>query len=151
MINKLTIIKEVEKRNNNRMVLCKCECGNEVVTYLASFKNGHSKSCGCLLKERKNALKHGLRKHPVYRIWDTMKQRCTNQNNAKYHRYGARGIKVCDEWLNDPKAFIEYMGERPEGYTIDRINNDGNYEPGNVRWATQKEQQNNRSNNKITG
>lgn len=92
---------------------------------------------------------HGMRNTPEYRVWVAMKQRCTNQNLKGWHRYGGRGIKVYAEWLNDFPAFFAYVGKKPSPkHSLDRFpNNDGNYEPGNVRWATSKEQQNNRSSN----
>ena len=83
---------------------------------------------------------HGLRRTPTYEIWATAKQRCFNPNNQRYRLYGARGITMCERWRNSFQAFYEDMGPRPEGMSLDRINNDGNYEPGNCRWATQQQQ-----------
>jgi len=92
---------------------------------------------------------HGLAHLPEYKLWLTMVYRCTNKENHKYHLYGARGISVCERWMNFVN-FINDMGRRPSpDVTIDRINNDGNYEPSNVRWASQKEQQNNRRDNRM--
>lgn len=83
---------------------------------------------------------HGMSNSPAYKSWQEMKTRCYNKNRHKYRRYGARGIKVCDRWLNSFQNFYDDMGERPDGKTLDRINNDGNYEPSNCRWATPLEQ-----------
>ena len=82
--------------------------------------------------------------HPLYSVWQGMKGRCNNPSNKHYYNYGGRGIKVCDAWLNDFKKFVEDMGEKPNGYSIDRINNNGDYTPGNCKWSTKKEQQRNR-------
>lgn len=87
-----------------------------------------------------NAQTHGLRYHPLYTCWKTMKQRCINTNRKDYHLYGGRGIAVCDRWFSSFENFLEDIGERPEGRSLDRIDNDGNYEPANCRWATAKEQ-----------
>lgn len=86
---------------------------------------------------------HGRYLSREYRSWDKAKQRCTNPKNQRYFDYGGRGIRMCPAWLNSFAAFHEYLGPRPEGHTLDRINNDGNYEPGNVRWATRKQQYSN--------
>lgn len=112
---------------------------------------GNVKSCGCLAKE--NLLKHGLSQNSTYHIWKDIKQRCYNPNNKQFKDYGGRGIKLCDEWLNNPVAFINYVSQLEhygeKGYTLDRINVNGNYEPNNLRWATAKEQRRNRRDNHI--
>ena len=91
-----------------------------------------------------HAVRHGMRSTSTYSSWANILQRCTNQNSQAYERYGGRGITVCDRWRNSFENFYADMGERPEGTSIDRINNDSNYEPGNCRWATSTEQNNNR-------
>jgi hypothetical protein len=154
--NRLTIIDEeptIRYGNSTfRIMLCRCECGEEKVIMFQHLKNGRTKSCGCLNKELsteriiKVGIKHGLNKHPLYQTHNAMKHRCSNPNHQRWESYGGRGIKVCDRWLGEDgfKNFLEDMGERPEGTTLDRINNDGNYEPTNCRWATISEQNKNR-------
>lgn len=125
-----------------KFVKCKCDCGKEIVTLLQNLKSGCTKSCGCLRSEksRKRMTKHNKCDLPEYDVWRAMKQRCNNSNNKFYYLYGGRGIKICKEW-DDFECFIANMGLRPEGgYSLDRIDNDGNYEPSNCRWATSLEQ-----------
>lgn len=140
--------------------MLRCDCGNEYVAALKSLlsKNARGKtrvrSCGCLLREVVTAgtkRTHGLTHHPLYHTWQMMLRRCENPDDDDYFRYGGRGIKVCDRW-HDAVLFTgdieSEIGSRPEGrhpsghplYTLDRIDNDGDYEPGNVRWATQAQQ-----------
>ncbi len=163
---RLTIIKEVKPRifksgNVCRRVLCKCKCGNRKEVNLYSIKSGLTKSCGCLLKEKstetmkkirhlgmevKNG--HGMSETNTYFSWKSMKSRCLYKKNVAFNRYGGRGIKICDRWLIF-ENFHADMGDRPEGKSLDRIDNEGNYEPGNCRWATRKEQGSNKRNNKF--
>lgn len=127
----------------NVLWLCRCECGTERFVRGSEIYLGNSTSCGCTRR------RHGMTGSRTWKSWDAMKQRCLNPNSPDYPRYGAMGIKVCDRWLKIDE-FLADMGERPEGKTIDRIDNSGNYELGNCRWATASEQQfNKRSNLKL--
>jgi len=153
--NQLTIIERAEntKQGKARWV-CRCTCGKISTIDGANIRNGHTKSCGCFAKEslEKNRYRHGMAHTSEYGIWCNILQRCNNPNDKAFKDYGGRGITICDEWKNDFMAFYNHVGKRPSPkHSIDRINNDGNYEPNNVRWATQKQQSNNqRSNVKIT-
>jgi hypothetical protein len=137
------------QRNNHALWICKCDCGKEVVVSSSHLRNGMTRSCGCLRRDRaaKLNLSHGEAADLTteYRAWGSMLSRCTNPSHRGFKNYGGRGIKVCRNWLESYAAFLADMGRRPTSkHSLDRINNDGDYEPGNCRWATAKEQQNNR-------
>lgn len=136
--------------NTHRYILCKCECGESRYVMLNMLKSGRSKSCGCFQKEIMSKIKkiHGLEGTPTYKSWRGLKYRCLNRNAQQFSRYGGRGIKVCDRWL-DFKNFVEDMGIKPDGKTIGRIDNDGDYTPSNCRWETAEQQSNNKSCNRI--
>lgn len=149
---RLTVISFSHKLERDILWNCRCECGKETKVRSGNLKNGHTKSCGCL--GLKAAQTHGecangnLTKE--YRAFRHMIERCYKPKTKQYHNYGGRGIKVCDRWLNSYSDFLNDVGRAPtQTHSIDRKNNDGNYEPGNCRWATRQEQSNNTTINKM--
>lgn len=146
---RLTVLEYIgTNKRRESLWLCECDCGNQAIIPKTALKTSHTKSCGCLHKDvvGERSTKHSLSGHPLYNNWDSMHQRCINKNNIRYSRYGGRGITVCDEW-KDFKNFYDWSidnGYEP-GLSIDRIDNDGNYEPGNCRWADTITQANNKS------
>lgn len=142
---RLLVLEEdpVRSRSGHVRWACRCDCGKITVVDGTNLTTNHTSSCGCLIE------KHGLSYIRLYHVWANMKQRCNNPNHSNYSHYGGRGIKVCPEWENNVKAFYDFaMANGCTPYlTIDRIDNDRGYYPENVRFVSQKVQQNNRSNN----
>lgn len=126
-------------KGKNRRADCVCDCGNNSSPLVGNIQGGKSRSCGC----RKGHSTHRLTNHPLMKTWRMMHERCRNSKINGYELYGGRGITVCKRW-NSLEAFISDMGTRPDGTTLDRIDVNGNYEPGNCRWSTLSEQAKNK-------
>jgi hypothetical protein len=141
------------KQGGRRAWECRCDCGETTTVRTDWLRRGLKRSCGCLQQESRGATQrtHGRTGTPEYKLWQGMIKRCVNPRCKSYANYGGRGIKVCERWRSDFAAFASDMGPRPKGGTLERRNNGGHYEPGNVVWATKEEQANNtRSNRLIT-
>ncbi len=154
--NRLTVLERSPEKTKIGKVqwICQCDCGTKILAYTGALRTGNTKSCGCLrvdVSRRNGLLKttHGMTRTPEYKVWQNLKDRCYNEEAVQYPNYGGRGIRVCERWLESFENFLADMGLRPgPGYSIDRENNDGHYEPGNCRWATSDIQANNRRVNK---
>lgn len=150
------VVESVAANNEGRgrggiTATCHCKCGKSVEVLARSLASGRKASCGCaasFLSMGERARTHGLTGDPVFNIWKGIKKRCYNKSCDAFRYYGARGIRIADEWLTDFPAFLAHVGPRPSlEHSIERIDNDRNYEPGNVRWATRIEQGRNKRNN----
>lgn len=153
--NMLTLVRVAGKNNRNQyMYECICDCGTTCVLTLAKVTSGHTKSCGCLILKRlaERCITHGKSNisNTEYEIWKGMKARCLNKKHKAYHRYGGRGISVCNQWINSFETFYADMGSRPsKHHSLDRYpNKDGNYEPTNCRWASVHDQARNTRTNR---
>lgn len=146
---RLVVIERAENIKGKCFWKCRCDCGKQLIVSANHLRMHNTFSCGCYQKDMtSNARKKtGMSSKRIYFIWSAMKQRCFNPKYKQYADYGGRGITVCDKWKDDFQTFYDYVSQLPhfgeEGFSIDRINNDGNYEPGNVRWATKSEQNKN--------
>lgn len=152
--NRLTVLKREENKGTRAYWLCKCDCGNEIITDGKRLRSGYTKSCGCLQKEKaffNNKFKHGLADTRLSNIYFKMKSRCTNSHSKRYKDYGGRGITICDEWMKESKNFFEWAINN--GYkkdlTLERINNEKGYSPDNCKWATYQDQANNTRRNHL--
>lgn len=149
---RLTVVQKIKSNTKNSRWLCHCTCGNQISVSRVHLINGHCKSCGCYQKEVASELAktykttHGLSKHKLYKVWDSMRYRCRNENCHAYADYGGRGIQVCEEWLTNFESFYFWAVNNgyEEGLTLDRKDVNGGYDPTNCRWVTMKKQGNNR-------
>lgn len=152
---RLTVLSAVGRGKDGQVTWsCACSCGNTSIVGGGELRRGNTSSCGCLAREltSKRSTKHGDTRRgqysPEHRAWTSMLQRCRNETSSSYRDYGARGISVCDRW-SVYENFIADMGRKPASmFCIDRIDNDGNYEPGNCRWATRVQSENNKRSNR---
>lgn len=150
---RLTVLEYAYTKGKRAFWKCQCECGTVAYINSGNLKSGNSKSCGCLHNEelQKRVTKHGATKTRLYNIWHKIIQRCCDPKDSAFKHYGGRGITICDEWRNSFEAFRDWalLNGYSDELTIDRIDNNGNYEPSNCRWATNEIQANNKRTNRM--
>lgn len=142
---RLTVLYQIDRKDKTSYYWhCQCECGETTEVVKPKLTKGRTGSCGC--SRNGKSITHGYSNHPLYKIFMDMKGRCYNRNYSSHLYYGGRGIIICDEWLNSPGSFVEWAESNgyKKGLEIDRIDNEGNYEPNNCRFVTRKENANNR-------
>ena len=151
---RLFVLGPIKQTANSSIVWrCQCDCGNIADVLGGSLRDGKTQSCGCYNREssRERVYSHGMKGTRIYRIWNAMKARCKYPSSPSYENYGARGVSVCQQWQDSFEDFHFYVAQLPhfdeDGYSLDRIDNDGNYEPGNIKWSTRAEQSSNKRNN----
>lgn len=155
VFGRMTVLHVIREQGKQPKAVCECSCGNRKTVQLCHLRSGGIQSCGCFRKESASALgflnsKHGQARKcrgRTYRSWESMKARCYNESAVGYNNYGGRGITVCDQWLSSFEVFLQDMGERPQGTSLDRIKNAEGYYPSNCRWSKPKIQQRNKRNN----
>lgn len=145
-----TVVSVVPDKKSTRVIVA-CDCGQVRSVTGHNIVNGLAQSCGCLRRElsSERQARHRKSRTPIYKTWQSMKERCLNPTCHAYDQYGGRGIKICDRWLESFDNFYEDMGDRPAGTTLDRIDNNGGYSKENCRWATKKVQDRNRRTNRL--
>ena len=143
---RLVCLRISERKDKTRRLYWwfRCDCGNEKEAAGSSVRYGETPSCGCLHRENVGQTVHGMARTKLYHVWNSMIQRCHNPKTKRYDCYGGRGIIVCDRWRHSFADFFADMGECPAGLTIERLNNDGNYEPSNCVWASRHQQARNK-------
>jgi hypothetical protein len=146
-VGRLTVLHRGKNIAKQPSWVCLCDCGNETQVVASSLKSARTRSCGCLRTEvtKKTMTTHGLTNSPEYGIWSAMKKRCYDTNNQDYKNYGGRGITVCDRWVNSFANFYADLGAKPNAYSLDRIDVNGNYEPSNCKWSSLEKQANNKT------
>jgi len=149
VFGRLTVLGLSGSHSGARFWKCRCVCGNESEVETNKLTSSSTRSCGCLVADRAREVNstHGMSKSREYNAWRSAKERCRRKDNSQFPNYGGRGIKMCDEWENSFESFLRDMGNCPKGMSLDRIDVDGDYMPGNCRWATMKQQGNNKRNN----
>lgn len=152
---RLIVLGPTQYRHHKLMWLCSCSCGNMTEVAASDLCTRNTKSCGCLNAEKILSRKKSdkITEHPLYRTWSNIKTRCMNSRNQAYHRYGECGIDICDEWKDSFLIFCEYVSKlenyRAKGFSLDRIDNEQGYQPGNLKWSTAIEQARNRRDNRV--